>query len=225
MIERNEEVLSTRDLASPNEEAAVSPDQGATASAGEAATADPTAPHSPERDGETAGETRSDPTTGETGSTPTSDETRFAPASGDTAAPIDDTRERSGGDRTTGAPAGDGWSEANGPRADQADGPTSPAGTANRAPASNAPLLPADLTAAFQGRWEEVQTRFVDEPRGAVEEADGLVANLMQKLAESFAQERERLEAQWGRGEDISTEDLRVALQRYRSFFQRLLAT
>ena len=72
---------------------------------------------------------------------------------------------------------------------------------------------------------EEVQTRFVDEPRGAVEDADGLVATLMQQLAEGFAQERERLEAQWGRGEDISTEDLRVALQRYRSFFQRLLAT
>ena len=67
--------------------------------------------------------------------------------------------------------------------------------------------------------------RFVDEPRGAVEDADALVATVMQKLAEGFAQERERLEAQWGRGEDISTEDLRIALQRYRSFFQRLLST
>ena len=67
--------------------------------------------------------------------------------------------------------------------------------------------------------------RFVDEPRGAVEDADALVANVMQRLAEGFAQERERLEAQWGRGEDISTEDLRVALQRYRAFFQRLLST
>ena len=70
-----------------------------------------------------------------------------------------------------------------------------------------------------------IQTRFVDEPRGAVEDADGLVATVMQHVAEGFADERERLEAQWGRGEDISTEDLRVALQRYRSFFQRLLAT
>jgi hypothetical protein len=69
-----------------------------------------------------------------------------------------------------------------------------------------------------------VQTRFVDEPRGAVEDADGLVANVMKQLAEGFAQERERLEAQWDRGEDISTEDLRIALQRYRSFFQRLLS-
>ena len=77
----------------------------------------------------------------------------------------------------------------------------------------------------FQTRWEAIQVRFVDEPRGAVEDADALVANVMQRLAEGFAQERERLEGQWGRGEDISTEDLRVALQRYRSFFQRLLAT
>jgi hypothetical protein len=86
-------------------------------------------------------------------------------------------------------------------------------------------LLSADMDATFQARWKEIQTRFVDEPRGAVEDADGLVANLMQQLAEGFAKERERLEAQWGRGEDISTEDLRVALQRYRTFFQRLLST
>jgi hypothetical protein len=86
-----------------------------------------------------------------------------------------------------------------------------------------APLL--SDAGGFQTRWEEIQVRFVDEPRGAVEDADALVATVMQRLAEGFAQERERLEAQWGRGEDISTEDLRVALQRYRSFFQRLLST
>lgn len=87
------------------------------------------------------------------------------------------------------------------------------------------PLLDAELSAGFDRRWQEIQTRFVDQPRGAVEDADGLVANVMQQLAEGFAGERERLEAQWGRGEDISTEDLRIALQRYRSFFQRLLST
>ena len=95
---------------------------------------------------------------------------------------------------------------------------------ATGATGDSTPLLSAEASSSFQQRWEEVQTRFVDEPRGAVKEADGLVANLMQQLAEGFAQERERLEAQWGRGEDISTEDLRVTLQRYRSFFQRLLA-
>jgi hypothetical protein len=64
----------------------------------------------------------------------------------------------------------------------------------------------------------------VDEPRRTVEQADQLVAQVMQRLAEGFAAERERLEQQWGRGEDISTEDLRVTLQRYRAFFQRLLS-
>ena len=103
-------------------------------------------------------------------------------------------------------------------------GPARAGATGDGATGDAAPLLSAEASTSFQQRWEEVQTRFVDEPRGAVEEADGLVANLMQQLAEGFAQERERLEAQWGRGEDISTEDLRVALQRYRSFFHRLLS-
>ena len=104
---------------------------------------------------------------------------------------------------------------------------TAPASAGAVTPASDAggSLLPADMDETFQQRWKEIQTRFVDQPREAVEDADSLVANLMQQLAEGFAKERERLEAQWGRGEDISTEDLRVALQRYRTFFQRLLST
>ena len=85
-------------------------------------------------------------------------------------------------------------------------------------------LLPADENAEFQRRWETIQTGFVDEPRQTVEQADELVAHVMKRLAEGFATERERLEQQWGRGEDVSTEDLRVALQRYRGFFQRLLS-
>jgi hypothetical protein len=103
-----------------------------------------------------------------------------------------------------------------------------PGGVAVGATAENddsGPLMDTETGAGFQRRWQEVQTRFVDEPRDAVEEADSLVANVMRQLAETFAQERERLEAQWARGEDISTEDLRVALQRYRSFFRRLLST
>jgi hypothetical protein len=90
---------------------------------------------------------------------------------------------------------------------------------------STQPLLPQEISSGFQRQWEEIQTRFVDEPRGAVQDADRLVAQVMQQLAQSFAEEHEHLEAQWGRGEDISTEDLRVSLQRYRSFFQRLLST
>jgi hypothetical protein len=85
-------------------------------------------------------------------------------------------------------------------------------------------LLQADDNAEFQQRWESIQTGFVDEPRHAVEQADELVAHVMKRLAEGFATERERLEQQWGRGEDVSTEDLRVTLQRYRGFFERLLA-
>jgi len=87
-----------------------------------------------------------------------------------------------------------------------------------------APLLGKDEGAELGSRWESIQVTFVDDPRRAVEEADGLVANVMQQLAEGFARERETLEGQWTRGEDVSTEDLRVALQRYRSFFQRLLS-
>ena len=65
----------------------------------------------------------------------------------------------------------------------------------------------------------------MDAPRRAVEQADALVAELMQHLAKSFADERGRLEGQWDRGEDIPTDDLRTAFQRYRSFFERLLST
>ena len=75
----------------------------------------------------------------------------------------------------------------------------------------------------LRGRWSNVQTGFVDEPRRAVEEADKLVATVMQRLAEGFANERSNLEKAWDRGDNVSTEDLRVALRRYRSFFDRLL--
>jgi hypothetical protein len=76
---------------------------------------------------------------------------------------------------------------------------------------------------SFQDRWQAIQTGFVDEPRRSVEQADALVAEAMKRLAEIFAQERQSLESQWGEGTSVSTEELRVALQRYRSFFQRLL--
>ena len=77
----------------------------------------------------------------------------------------------------------------------------------------------------FLSRWKDIQGEFVDQPRGAVSHADGLVADLMQHLARSFADVRADLEAQWDRDDDASTEDLRVALQRYRAFFNRLLET
>jgi hypothetical protein len=90
--------------------------------------------------------------------------------------------------------------------------------------AEREPLFAGDDADRFRSRWQEVQTGFVDEPRQAVQDADGLVADLMQRLAETFSEERASLESQWDSGEDASTEDLRVALQRYRSFFDRLLS-
>jgi hypothetical protein len=76
----------------------------------------------------------------------------------------------------------------------------------------------------LRARWDAVQAGFVDEPRRAGEQADSLVAAAMKRHAETFAQERSQLEGQWDRGDDVSTEDLRLALQRYRSFFGRLLS-
>ena len=87
------------------------------------------------------------------------------------------------------------------------------------------PLLEAGDAQEFETRWHEIQVAFVDEPRAAVERADNLVAELMRHLAETFADERRGLEEAWSAGEDVDTENLRVALTRYRSFFQRLLAT
>jgi hypothetical protein len=86
------------------------------------------------------------------------------------------------------------------------------------------PLFPNNELEGLRSRWKEIQTAFVDEPRKAVEQADGLVASAMKRLAEVFAEERSKLEKQWDRGDNVSTEELRVALQRYRSFFHRLLS-
>jgi hypothetical protein len=84
-------------------------------------------------------------------------------------------------------------------------------------------LFPRNELEEMRVRWNGIQAAFVDEPRHAVEQADGLVATGMKRLAEVFAEERSRLEAQWDRGNNVSTEELRLALQRYRSFFHRLL--
>jgi hypothetical protein len=86
------------------------------------------------------------------------------------------------------------------------------------------PLFPDDELHNFRARWDQVQTSFVDEPRQAVEQADSLVANVVKRIAEQFSTEREKLEDQWGKGDNVSTEDLRQALRRYRSFFDRLLS-
>jgi hypothetical protein len=86
------------------------------------------------------------------------------------------------------------------------------------------PMFAVDEAAGFRTQWEAIQTGFVDEPRKAVEEADALVAQVIKRLSEVFADERTNLEHQWDRGDQSSTEDLRLALRKYRSFFDRLLS-
>ena len=88
----------------------------------------------------------------------------------------------------------------------------------------SSPLFAGNESDEFRRRWTDIQAGFVDEPRKAVENADALVATAIKRLAEIFARERSTLEGQWSRGDDVSTEDLRVALRRYRSFFDRLLS-
>jgi hypothetical protein len=85
-------------------------------------------------------------------------------------------------------------------------------------------LFPNEELIGYRTRWEAIQTGFVDEPRSAVEQADALVAQVVNRLTEVFTRERSTLEDQWTKGDNVSTEDLRLALTRYRSFFHRLLS-
>ena len=229
-MERNQETLTTRDLAMGNDPATSSgsdPARDDREPLGEETT-EVYDHESVEHDPATRGRGGTDSSVRDIRSQPEAavreGDRRDTPAQ---SAPAD-TATDAAPSPSTATPAGatsSSGADATASQAQNAPAPASPAGSPETASANGAPLLSDELSTTFQRRWEEVQTRFVDEPRGAVEDADGLVANLMQQLAQGFAQERERLEAQWGRGEDISTEDLRVALQRYRSFFQRLLST
>jgi hypothetical protein len=114
---------------------------------------------------------------------------------------------------------------------DQMPGNVTPIGAATPRPTPTGGSATSERTALFRpedaerfrSHWTDVQAGFVDEPRHAVEQADELVASVIQRLSEVFTDERTKLEKQWDRGEDVSTEDLRIALQRYRSFFDRLL--
>ncbi|MFF4423874.1 hypothetical protein ACFY04_24355 [Streptomyces sp. NPDC001549] len=88
-----------------------------------------------------------------------------------------------------------------------------------------APLLGTQEAEELRTRWQEIQQGFVDDPKQSVLAADGLVAEVMQLLATTFADHKQGLESQWHRGEEVATEDLRLALRQYRSFFDRLLST
>ena len=110
-------------------------------------------------------------------------------------------------------------------REDLADATPDGRAAGTRSPSRTGPLLAAQDAEGFRARWTDIQAGFVDAPRQAVEQADALVAELMQHLASTFAEERGRLERQWDRGDDVPTDHLRDGFQRYRSFFERLLAT
>jgi hypothetical protein len=93
---------------------------------------------------------------------------------------------------------------------------------ANAGP-STAPLVDREESEHLRTRWNEIQGKFVDEPRSAVQQADTLVSEVIEKITQMFANEHSSLEGQWKQGNDVSTEDLRKALQCYRSFFNRLV--
>jgi hypothetical protein len=104
------------------------------------------------------------------------------------------------------------------------DDPATTAGADAGRSVEAAPLFSADDADSLRTRWDAIQAEFVDEPRSAVEKADALVGDVMQRLLDGFGSERNRLEREWDRGDRVSTEDLRIALKRYRSFFDRLLS-
>ena len=89
---------------------------------------------------------------------------------------------------------------------------------------SRAQLFGQDEARDLRSKWEKIQTGFVDEPRESVKNADALVADAVKRLSDMFTDERSKLEKEWDRGDEVSTEDLRLALRRYRSFFDRLLS-
>jgi hypothetical protein len=84
-------------------------------------------------------------------------------------------------------------------------------------------LLNREESEHLRTRWNEIQGTFVDEPRSAVKQADVLVSEVIEEITQMFTTEHSSLEAQWNQGNEVSTEDLRKALQRYRSFFNRLV--
>ena len=96
--------------------------------------------------------------------------------------------------------------------------------TARTEPSTDKSLFADDDVSGLRSRWDDVQAAFVDDPKECVQKADALVAEVVERLTTGFSEARSRLEAQWARGEEASTEDLRLSLKRYREFFQRLLS-
>ncbi|MEU5692750.1 hypothetical protein [Actinosynnema sp. NPDC020468] len=96
--------------------------------------------------------------------------------------------------------------------------------TADALPEEGTPLFTEDEAGGFRDEWRSLQADFVDSPRDAVQRADELVAQVIQSLATTFAEHKRTLEGQWQEGDQVETEELRLALRRYRSFFDQLLS-
>ena len=116
----------------------------------------------------------------------------------------------------------DRWSSADAPLV-TSDTPVSRRVAELRGEGEQSPLFSDEESDELRRRWESVQAGFVDEPRRAVEDADELVQRVMDRLSEGIKHQREHMESEWGDRDGASTEDLRVALRHYRSFFDRLL--
>lgn len=110
------------------------------------------------------------------------------------------------------------------PEREQHRGEPIPIRTAQPQPQAPQSVLPKQETDQLRERWNIIQTAFIDEPRRSVKDADALVASATKQITDAFANQRSQLEKQWSRGDQVSTEELRLTLQQYRSFFSRLLS-
>ncbi|WP_435221561.1 hypothetical protein [Streptomyces sp. Tue6028] len=211
--------LSTEDLARPREastEEATDARRDAPMFPGESTGSADSAPATPAgRSSETPADRSSEPPSATRSDTPTR-------------TPPDTATDRTPGSATGAADSG---------TAPTATAPAAHSDTRTRPEEAHAPrengdargdddvqLLSRQDEEGFRARWQETQSQFVDDPRDAVHSADALVADVMQELASTFADHKRELEDQWNRGEQADTEDLRLALHHYRSFFNRLLA-
>jgi hypothetical protein len=134
----------------------------------------------------------------------------------DTAASTAEVTSSPGADAPTGT-------ESSTEQAEPSTPETEPSTPGTETPTEESLFAEGELS-GLRSRWDDIQSAFVDDPRECVQKADALVSDVVDQLTTGFTEARSRLEAQWARGEQASTEDLRLALKRYREFFQRLLA-
>lgn len=156
----------------------------------------------------------SDATSTATTATPT-------PATSTTATPTTATPTTTGSEAQTATAARNASRETGSQRTSSVSVPTADDRSAEQAMGA---LFPQGELQQFRVRWDQVQASFVDDPRRSVQEADNLVASVVKRIADQFAEQRGKLEGQWSRGDDATTEELRRSMRQYRAFFERLLS-